>query len=102
MRFTQEDASRRYQATLTNMQPAKMAQLGAGWDKATLAFFFNTDQTLAAISARDTLLPMLQEDRRTLDRAILQEFLDAVGLDQQAGDVAQGLFDTYSDSMPLG
>jgi hypothetical protein len=102
MRFTPEDAAIRYRATLTRMQPEKMAQLGMGWDKATLAFFFPGDQNLAAFSARDTLVPMLREDQRTVPDSVLSQFLAAVGLDQQAGNVAGQVFDTYATSSPIG
>ncbi|MBS1855676.1 MAG: hypothetical protein JST11_09950 [Acidobacteria bacterium] len=102
MKFTPEDATARYRATLEKMQPGKMNALGNTWDKATLAFFFAADQNLAAFSARDTLVPMLQEDHRELASQVMRQFLDSVGLDQQAGTVAGQIFDTYATSKPLG
>jgi len=102
MKFTPEDATARYRATLGKMQPGKMTELGDTWDKATLAFFFAADQNLAAFSARDTLVPMLKEDKRVLADAVMREFLDSVGLDQQAGIVAGQVFDTYASSRPIG
>lgn len=102
MKFMPEDARARYRTTLGKMQPGKMTQLGETWDKATLAFFFAADQNLAAFSARDTLVPMLEEDKRVLPDSIIRAFLDSIGLDQQAGTVADQVFDTYSSSTPIG
>ncbi|HWC00327.1 MAG TPA: hypothetical protein VG672_26650 [Bryobacteraceae bacterium] len=102
MRFTPEDARSRYRATLGRMQPSKMAVLGDNWSAARLAFFFSSDQNLAAFSARDTLLPMLEEDHRELSTAILGQFLNSITLDQEAGSVAVQVFDTYAISRPRG
>ncbi|MDE3168167.1 MAG: hypothetical protein KGN36_20360 [Acidobacteriota bacterium] len=102
MKFTPEDATARYRATLSKMQPDRMTEVGDNWDKAKLSFFFATDQNLAAFSARDTLTPMLKEDRRDLPKPAMSQFLASIGLDQQAGDVAGRIFDTYSSSTPIG
>lgn len=100
--FTPEDATARYRATLGRMQPGKMAELGDNWAQAALAFFFAADQNLAAFSARDTLVPMLQEDRRVLTDAVMGQFLNSIALDQQAGAIAGQVFDAYISSTPLG
>ena len=102
MRFTPEDATARYRATLTQMQPAKVAHLGDNWDKAKLSFYFPGDQNLAAFSARDTLVPMLREDNRTITSAIMNQFLAGISLDQQAADVAGAVFDSYATSSSIG
>jgi hypothetical protein len=101
-KFTPEDATSRYRSTLQRMEAGKLAELGAGWGAAALAFYFKDDQTRAALSCRDTLLLMLQDDQRVLTNAILDEFLDSITLDQSATDVAGLIFDTYSDSKPRG
>jgi hypothetical protein len=102
MRFTPEDASARYRGTLARMQPGKLAELGEGWDKATLAFFFGADPNPAVFSARDTLVPMLREDQRVLADEIMRQFLGSIKLDQQTGDVAEQVFETYAASTPRG
>ena len=102
MRFAPEDAIARYRATLGRMQPGKLAELGETWDKATLTFFFGVDQNLAVFSARDTLVPMLDEDRRVLATEIMRQFLASITLDLKAAEVADKVFDGYTDSKPRG
>jgi hypothetical protein len=83
------------------MQRGKMEEAGNKWDKALLSFFFGNDQNLAKFSARDTLVPMLRDDRRTLPDAAMRQFLESIGLDQQAGDVASQVYSTYTTSTPI-
>jgi hypothetical protein len=45
---------------------------------------------------------MLREDQRVLADEIMRQFLGSITLDQQAGDVAEQVFETYAASTPRG
>ena len=100
--FTPEDATARYRGILQIMEAAKVAKLGDGWGAAALSFYFKDDQTRAALSCRDTLRRMLDDDHRELAKEIFDEFLRSVTLDQTANDTAGQIFDTYSESKARG
>jgi hypothetical protein len=100
--LTPEDALARYRGTLETMEPDKVRRLGEGWSQALLSFYFKEDQTRAAFSCRDTLLPMLRHDNRVLSKASIAQFLDSIALDASASDIALQIHDAYSESKSRG
>src|SRR5437016_5046199 len=100
MKFLLADTRERYRTTLGRMEGGRLASVGAEWDNALLGFFFGADVDRAHFSVRDTLVPMLTEDERTLDDASMRELLDTVTLDKSAGDVASQIHESYLTSSP--
>lgn len=102
MKFLFEDTKKRYKDMLHRMEPKKMDQAGVDWEDASLGFFFRTDLNRARFSARDTLLPMLDEHNREKDDDDVERFLESIALDSTALDTAHAIHDQYVGSRPKG
>ena len=102
MKFFFEDTKDRYKLTLTRMTPDKVTQAGSSWDSALLGFYFQDDVTRARLSVRDTLIPMLDEDRRERDEPSMNRLFASINLDASAGDTVRKIHDAYTGSRPKG
>ena len=102
MRFLFEDTKNRYKDVLSRMEPQRIQQTGTDWENALLGFFFPGDLNRARFSARDTLVPMLDEDNRDKDDGAIGQFLESIALDATALQTAHAIHDQYIASRPRG
>lgn len=101
MMFTLNDTKQRYRNTLAAMESEKSMRVGASWEGVKLGFFFS-DRERGVLSVRDTLVPLLTADRRTLNGDILKDLCDALTLEQACGETARQIHRAYIASAPIG
>ena len=102
MRFLFDDTKDRYKDILSRMEEQKLQQAGTDWETALLQFFFPADLNRARFSARDTLVPMLNEDNREADDGAISRFLESISLDATVLDTVHGIHDQYISSRERG
>jgi len=100
VRFLFEDTKGRYKDILSRMEAQKFQQAGTDCENALLGFFFPGDLNRARFSVRDTLVPMLNEDKREEDDSAISRFLESISLDATVLDTVHAIHDQYTSSTP--